>query len=194
MKHIAILKKIASNLDTIEKYSELRFGDVKFEINSLLKNSDSIKYCLKVLEIPFNEFEPIIEPPIENKISIGCDVDLKIVFFIAYFINEMFKDEFELFINYNRGMSDEGNYNITFGSYIHERKEMDDDASDSILPDRILSLDIENTNWEDIKELFPSIWAPPNNNYISDSNDWSDDDNFRDAFDSNDDAWNHWNQ
>lgn len=193
MKHIRILKKIGGILDKFENYSELNFDEVKININSALKNSDSIKYCLNVLEIPFNEYEPIIGPPNENQISIGCDVDFKILFFLIYFFNETFKDEFVLYIDYSRESSEEKN-NITFGTYIHERNDVEYDASDSITPERILSLDIENTSWEDLQRLFPSIWAPPNNKYLSDSDDWSDEDNFRDGFDSDIDAWNHWNQ
>ena len=187
MKYVSLLKKMAFLADRLEKYKDLDFNRTEIKINTLLVNSELLSYSLKVLSIPFKEYTPDHEAassPEEMNFCVGHEVDLRILFVLAYVAKEVYSDEMKMYVTY--ATEPESNKKcISFGSYITEDKDFTN-ISSSIALSQVISLNIDQMNWEEFGEMFP------NKNYSADGkctytvNKRDDYDNYKDYDDYDD--------
>ena len=163
MKHIALLKRIAFLADRLEKYSDVDFSNTEIKVNTLLENSELLSYSLKVLNIPFQEYTPdhdSISSPEELNFSVGHEVDLRTLFVLAYVAKEVYGDGIKMYISY--ATEPKGREKrVIFGIYITEEKDFTN-ISSSIALNQVISLNIDEMNWEEFSVMFP------NENYSDD--------------------------
>ena len=164
LRHVEILEKIVLVAERLQSLGKIDFLSAEIKINTELPDSEVLMCAFKVLEIPYQSYTPEsknLEDLYEANFVVGCEVDLRVLYYLSFIAGEVYKGCLDIYIMYATEPEEWRKRRIYFGSYIATDKNFTN-ISRPINPSEITALDIDNIDWERFSILFP------NENYSDD--------------------------